>query len=257
MEYSIPYYSRNHSDLIPTTWRLSRIVTPQGHRMDFAYDTSGVMCDIRYVPMSSQLTNWEADKEYLVSDNTGISGFTGFMVYPVNIKSITTPNETVTFDYQHDYGYANHFDQGVPLYWEKEIGRHDPYINMTNPQEQFFMLINAKGQENAKSIMKALSSKYLRRMAVSERYGGKGRSFFFDYEIRKRRLLTTISCREGTPELIVRKVIGGVMYTMTDTPPNQSSQDMPVWRFTYDETPISSMSSTTTPRRWLAITCPS
>lgn len=238
-EYSIPYYSRNHSDLIPTTWRLSRIVTPQGHRMDFAYDTSSVMCDIRYVPMSSQLTNWEADKEYLISDNTGISGFTGFMVYPVNIKSITTPNETVTFDYQHDYGYANHFDKGVPLYWEKEIGRHDPYINMTNPQEQFFMLINAKGQKNAKSIMKALSSKYLRRMAVSERYGGKGRSFFFDYEIRQRRLLTTISCREGTPELIVRKVIGGgVMYTMTDTPPSQSSQDMPVWRFTYDETPM-------------------
>ncbi len=238
-EYSIPYYSRNHSDLIPTTWRLSRIITPQGHHIDFAYDTSSVMCDIRYVPMSSELLNWEAQKEYLVSNNSGISGFTGFMVYPVNIKSITTPNEIVTFDYQQDYGYANHFDNGVPLYWEKKIGRHDPYINMTNPQEQFFMLINAKGQENTKSIMKALSSKYLRRMAVSERYGGIGRSFFFDYEIRQRRLLTTISCREGTPELSIRKVIGGgVMYTVIDTPPNKSSQDMPVWRFTYDKTPL-------------------
>lgn len=238
-EYSIPYYSRNHSDLIPTTWRLSRIITPQGHHVDFAYDTSGVTCDIRYVPMSSQLSNWEADVEYLMSDNTGLSGFTGFMVYPVNIKSITTPNEMVAFDYQHDYGYADHFDKGVPLYWEKNIGRHDPYIDMTNPQGQFFMLIKAKGEENAKSIMKALSSKYLRRMAVSERYGGEGRSFFFDYKTGSRRLLASISCREGTPELIIRKVIGGgVMYTMTDTPPNKSTDDMPVWRFTYDETPM-------------------
>lgn len=238
-EYSIPYYSRNHSDLIPTTWRLSKIVTPQGHHVDFAYDTSGVTCDIRYVPMSSQLSNWEADVEYLMSDNTGLSGFTGFMVYPVNIKSITTPNETVAFDYQHDYGYADHFDKGVPLYWEKKIGRHDPYINMTDPQAQFFMLIKAKGEGSAKSIMKALSSKYLRRMAVSERYGGEGRSFFFDYKTTTRRLLSSISCREGTPELIIRKVIGeGVMYTMTDTPPNKSTDDMPVWRFTYNETPM-------------------
>lgn len=238
-EYSIPYYSRNHSDLIPTTWRLSRIVTPQGHHIDFAYDTSSVTCDIRYVPMSSQLTNWEADKEYLMSDNTGLNGFTGFMVYPANIKSITTPNETVDFDYQHDYGYADHFDKGVPLYWKKNIGRHDPYINMTNPQAQFFMLINAKGEKNAKSIMKALSSKYLCRMAVSERYGGKGRSFFFDYQTRSRRLLASISCREGTPELIIRKVIGGgVVYTVKETPPNKSFQDMPVWRFAYDDTPM-------------------
>lgn len=238
-EYSIPYYSRNYSDLIPTTWRLFRIVTPQGHHVDFAYDTSGVTCDIRYVPMSSQLSNWEADVEYLMSDNTGLSGFTGFMVYPVNIKSITTPNETVAFDYQHDYGYADHFDKGVPLYWEKNIGRHDPYINMTDPQAQFFMLIKAKGEGSSKSIMKELSSKYLRRMAVSERYGGEGRSFFFDYKIHSRRLLSSISCREGTPELIVRKVIGGgVMYTMTDTPSNKSTDDMPVWRFTYDETPM-------------------
>ncbi len=242
-EYSIPYYSRNHSDLIPTTWRLSRIVTPQGHHIDFAYDTSSVTCDIRYVPSSTQLTNWEADKEYLVSYNTGMRGFTGFMVYPANIKSITTPNETVAFDYQRDYGHADHFDKGIPLYWESGVNRHDPYINIMNPQAQFFMLIDADGGgsegEGRKSVMNALVSKYLRRMAISERYGGNGRSFFFDYKTRSRRLLTSISCREGTPGLIVRDVTGGGMrYTVTETPPNKSFQDMPVWRFTYDETPM-------------------
>jgi hypothetical protein len=53
-EYSIPYYSRNSSDLVPTTWRLSKITTIDKRVIDFTYDTSQLMCDLRYVPQYRQ-----------------------------------------------------------------------------------------------------------------------------------------------------------------------------------------------------------
>lgn len=56
-EYSIPYYARYNSDLIATTWRLSKITTVDKRVIEFSYDTSAIMCDLRYVPQQKVVTN--------------------------------------------------------------------------------------------------------------------------------------------------------------------------------------------------------
>jgi len=240
-EYSIPYYSRDNSDLVPTTWRLSHISTPEGRNITFTYDTSPILCNIQYSPSASVVYNFSANISYLDNMNTGLKGFNGFISYPVNISKIITEIDTVSFSYQRDFSYGDHFDKGVPLYWENKEARSDTYINIENPYLQFFDLINAHKYgsigECQKEIANSFVCKYLHRMAIKNVYGGKGKSFYFDYSFKNRRLLTSIVTRSGVPAICYRQAKGeGILYRILTIPENLTDDDMPVWKFTYDST---------------------
>ena len=83
-EYSIPYYARYNSDLIATTWRLSKITTVDKRVIEFSYDTSAIMCDLRYVPQQKVVTNIPCTYSGIQS---GRSGMTGYLLFPVNLKT--------------------------------------------------------------------------------------------------------------------------------------------------------------------------
>lgn len=111
MEFSVPYYGRDLADLTATTWKLSKIITPDKRSVELTYDTLSILCDISYDPQVKQLENIEG---YI---NTGRAAFTVFLHFPVNLKSIKTSNETINFIYAEDYGYSDHFYKNA-LYWE-------------------------------------------------------------------------------------------------------------------------------------------
>ncbi|RAZ31129.1 hypothetical protein DK853_49180, partial [Klebsiella oxytoca] len=72
-------------DLIATTWRLSKITTVDKRVIEFSYDTSAIMCDLRYVPQQKVVTNIPCTYSGIQS---GRSGMTGYLLFPVNLKTI-------------------------------------------------------------------------------------------------------------------------------------------------------------------------
>lgn len=242
-EYSIPYYSRNNSDLIATTWRLSRITTPDGRNITFTYNTNSIMCNLQYNPQSSTLYEYYANPEYLHQESRGITGFSGFLVFPVVLSSITTPNDTVKFTYEPYYNYGAHFDRGEALFWDEHAIWEDPFVSYPmpeyNPSSQFFELIEAEPgevmQQSRENIRSALLAYTLQRMVVRNKHGEIARCVYFDYTGKSRKKLSRIRFRSSLPNPeYVQFEGGGVMYTVLNTQV-EDEEGMPTWRFTYDK----------------------
>ena len=195
-EYSISYYNRDNSDLIATTWRLSKITTPENRTVEFTYQTDGLLCDIRYAPRKVTFSteynlgllgnNWVSDGDSEVSE--GLAGLTGFLIFPVSIKQIKTDNEIVTFNYQAESGYGYKFlHDGRVLYYE--TGNNDRfdiynggYFNATN---QFFSLIGVQKSPDINVTRNLIAAKLrcniLNSISITSRYGGSSTLFEFSY----------------------------------------------------------------------------
>ncbi|MBO5186682.1 MAG: RHS repeat protein [Prevotella sp.] len=233
-EYSAPYYSRGNNGLTATTWRLKKITTVDKHVIEFKYSTSSIMCDIRYVPQYRKLYN----TTQIPSDPLAIGrqGFIGFLLFPVNLISITTPNETLTFDYNKEDKYGDRFNQTVyALYWEKRsLTRPSPYSSdIEDPANQFLVFINVGKQESENATRKAIADKLthliLDRITIKKRYSNTSRYVYFGYsggDEKERLRLANIAFRADTPEL-------------TDNAGGQSNanltDDMPTYRFGYNK----------------------
>ena len=87
-EYSVPYYSRKDGELIPTSWKLSKITTVDKRVVEFSYDTSQVMCDLKYVPQCKTVTGIPCTPQ---NPQTGQAGMTGYLIFPATIKTIKPP----------------------------------------------------------------------------------------------------------------------------------------------------------------------
>ncbi|GHV18507.1 hypothetical protein FACS1894169_15230 [Bacteroidia bacterium] len=123
-EYSISYYNRDCSDLIPTTWYLTKIVAPNGREVNYTYNISDPICDIRYSPQQTILYNLP----YANSNNpnkitTGRAALTGFLLFPVTLKQIVTPNEIIDFHFTEDLWHINKYSD-VYLAW-KTVNAYD------------------------------------------------------------------------------------------------------------------------------------
>lgn len=129
-EYSISYYLRNRSDLIATTWKLSKITTVDKREIEFVYDTSGIICDLKYVPQYYFVGN---DNVPGSNPTIGRAAMTGFLVFPANIKEIRTTNELIEFNYSKDpYYYESFAPQIQCLGWNDDgkYNRFDIYKQM-------------------------------------------------------------------------------------------------------------------------------
>jgi len=236
MEFCIPYYSRNNSDLIASSWHLSKITTPDNQTVTFKYDTSALMCDLKYVPQYYLVTNMETIKE--VPCQTGRKGYTGFLLFPVNIKSIETVKEKISFYYYPDQAYGQRFNAGC-LFWENGTNniRFDIYRGfLDEPYNQFHVFMKYSGSES--ETARNMYSPILHRMAISNKCGGKSRSIYFDYAYNNIRKLSLITHREGIPDIITKteQYPHNIVLTRYEIPQNQSATDMPEYHFVYDTT---------------------
>lgn len=245
IDFSVPYYSRRNGDLIATAWHLSKIVTPSGREVRYTYTNDEKMVDIRYVPGKYTLTGTPSDLiTPSVSQNIGRRGYSGYLLYPARISSIVTPNEEIEFDYRPDWRYNEVWAHcsGDALFWEDTgTKRHDIYMRGDeDPATQFSYLFSpfvfSSERVTRKDIANKLYAQVLYDIKFRSRTGGTDTSVFFSYLDDSRRKLAGIDWRSGCPELVTTYIEGGgVMYPFYSTPDELSDDDMPEYRFKYDE----------------------
>lgn len=204
-EYSIPYYSRKDSELIPTTWRLSKITTVDKRVIEFTYDTSSIMCDLRYIPQQKIVTGIACTPS---SPQRGQSGMTGYLIFPVNIKAIKTPSETLQFNYYEDCSYSGSFVDTY-LGWGEltTYDRKDLYSISENPAYQFQLLLGngistSSEYELREGIKSKLKSKVLHSIYIKGAENRSLKTIYFDYTYSNRRKLSLITERSGNPAVI-------------------------------------------------------
>jgi len=241
MEFSVPYYGRNCNDLVVSTWLLSKITTIDHRIIHFTYDTSPIMANIKYVPQYSEIYQDKANKD--IFTQIGRNGFTGFLQYPVILKSITTENEAITLDYQKDYSYPTNFGQHSNcLYWsDSSKFRKDLFLSPDdNPAKQFLTLFKldtfTKDMSMEQAIANSLKHFYLHRIAIKNLHGGYSKSIYFGYKFDKENLLSLITFREGIPDLIKRDILSphpDQSVTVFDIPSLPDTTNVPEYNFYY------------------------
>lgn len=241
MEFSIPYYARNNSDLVASTWMLSKITTPSHRVVSFTYDTNPVMANIKYMPQYSEVYKGNSSNQEIFMQ-TGLKGFTGFLLYPVNLKSISTQNETITLDYQRDLAYSTNFGRHSNcLYWNTAgYDRQDIYLPSDRPENQFLTLFKIDEGLGSLSMDKAIAYSlkhyYLHRIAIRNLCGGQSRSIYFDYKLYQENLLSLVTFREGVPDLIKRDIQAPHpedCITVLDIPELPDTVSVPEYKFRY------------------------
>lgn len=232
IEFSVPYYSRNNSDLIPTTWRLSKIVTPEKREVTFSYDASCIQCDLRYVPQKSYM---DVSNKCYEATNTGIgrANFTGFLLFPVNLQRIETPNDTLEFVYYKDVGYPNRFYSGA-LYWSNTSEKRDAfYLDvLKDPTSQFSVFLGKVS--SASDVRKYLINQLLHCIRVKN---AVPRTYYFEYTYASRLLLSQFTVRNGLPDLIeniVNNPDRGEFLANYVVPDANAEDALPTYRFEYN-----------------------
>lgn len=216
-EYSIPYYARYGSDLIATTWQLSKIVTADNRTITYTYEATDLICDLKYVPQSKRVTGLPCTA---ANPSMGRNAMTGFLIMPVRLAGIETPDERISFCYFNDLAYGGRFWKEA-LGW-KESGYqaqsiYRPLETFNYSQFASFMNGNIDYETDVtlqNSIQASLTHSTLHRVSIRSKYSdAHARSIYFDYVFQNRRKLSRIASREGIPSLIPDYAQGGgVLY---------------------------------------------
>lgn len=233
IEFSVPYYGRFNADLVATTWRLSKITTPDHRTINFTYDTSALLCNINYEPQLKVLEN--IDCTNINTKNYGRAAYTGFLQFPVNIKTIETQNETLNFEYSIDYGYESRFLNDA-LYWQ-DASSFKRYSNYSTMQivNTFGLFLKNEFVESATDIKSQLKNNILHCIQINKGVGS--RTFYFDYTMDNRRKLSLFTVREGIPELIKKYKMNPdtqeqILYY--EIPLNETKNAQPEYKFNYN-----------------------
>jgi hypothetical protein len=241
-EFSVPYYDRNNSVLTPTTWRLSRITTVEGRTIEFGYDTSAVMCDLRYAPQQKVVTGVECSVNRV---QYGRSGMTGYLLFPVYLKTVKSLTETLRFVYRDEAGYPESFVDSYLAWKDPGLYGRDNLVNVSAaPSGQFHVFlgpeINMAGSENdlRRSIKARLKCKILHCVYIEINGGISTRTIYFGYVRNNRVKLSLITGRQGNPSFITsqgRTPHGeSFLAASYDIPEDPEPGRAPEYRFTYD-----------------------
>jgi YD repeat-containing protein len=245
MELSVPYYARHNCDLSPSTWHLARITTVEGRTVRLTYDTSGILCDLRYVrqQMNSNY-NWLTSMELR---NLGKAALTGFLIFPANLRTIETENEIVEFGYFPEANYASQFGD-TQLAWTTVNERYGriPFhssLDSEDPANQFHLFLNLGSGDLVERIKATLRNNILYTIQVRpKRPDGKSRTLFLDYETDNWRRLSLITQWEGLQEPAPTYAVGGGVkvhtgYAIPELPPSireNHAKRLPTYRLVYD-----------------------
>lgn len=200
MEFSIPYYARQNSDLIATTWRLTKITTPEKRVITLVYEVLPLTCDLQYIPMFSMFYGqiaWQPSPY-----KYGLTGFTGFLLFPVALKHIITPNESIDFNYEEDTTFGQRLmpNGRYALYWNTRgnirglsysSAREDPV-----DQFQVFMrnvdIDRNYPNQSRTNIANALKHYILSNISINNSDTAFSKKIYFIYQSGGRRKLTNI-----------------------------------------------------------------
>lgn len=240
-EFSIPYYARNTSDLIPTTWRLTKITTVEGRTIEFTYDSSSISCDLQYIPQQKVVTGLPCSNQ---NPQVGKAGMSGYLLFPVYLKSIKTSDETLELNYYKDVNYATRFPNMAIGWTEANYIRENIYSNnLEDPANQFQVFLKNVGNKTdsdyLETIRQNLSVCVLHSIGIKRQSsGGHSRTIYFDYTLDNRRKLSRITEREGFLAPIPDYVKGNGIIVMKGykIPGNVSTNDMPEYKFAYHTT---------------------
>ena len=195
-EYSISYYNPNNNDLIPTTWRLAKITTPDKRVIQFNYKKDFIegiplLCDIRYTPTKSYGT-------YVSSIQRGWDGMTGYIIFPSVLESIVAEDERISFHVAKDPRYIHMFDRSQIFYRQVNHNVFSPYeLNAYNSDNQYNAFFHISPNNTQKSIGEQiraqLSSYYLKGMTIDTGFGEDSVLVNFSYLDRKRKMLKKVT----------------------------------------------------------------
>lgn len=215
-EYSIPFYTRNTSDLVATSWFLVKVESPDGHVITLDYDPGDPTCELGYSAMSSLTYLYVDGGGGIISniDNTkGYRRLSGYLIFPVYLNKITTSQAEVNFITKDEFFEER--PNPYYLYYSKEqmyatgafapSSRFDAITNLIyKPEEQFSIFM---GSEKPDVIRSRFRWRYLHAISIKPFYSkslmdqpntnGGNKTFYFDYEFQNRRKLNLIAEREG------------------------------------------------------------
>lgn len=215
VEYSINYYRRNTSYLIPTTWYLTEIESPKGHMINFEYEADLPICEIQYSAFSSYVylnyadpsgflfSNFlsKPDGYYSVLNNSGKRKLGGYLIFPVYLKEISSSFETIDIHSaqeiytEQELGATSNIES--LLYWNGSLGFSDPLTNTNyDPYLQFNALIDGN-LSGGNILTDRLKWRLLRGISIAARDSNYTKTYYFEYERYTRRLLTKIAERKG------------------------------------------------------------
>ena len=238
-DYCISYYQRNTSDLIPTTWKLSKITTPEGRSIEFTYVSAPLQCDVRYVPsqhysygLSQDMgcNTWMTPIENGTIQN-GQRGYTGFLLFGTQLSMIETETETVTFHYFTDCHYGPNLVGRQALYWNQPGYVRENLLSafQGDPMDQFDVFLNSHiTSEN--DMLDVLGNDILSYISIEKSLNQE--SIHFDYTFNNRRKLSRIAFREGAyyPPSYNPDINHGYYI-----PPVENVDSLPEYRFKYDQ----------------------
>lgn len=239
-EYSISYYNRNNSDLIATTWQLSKIITPDNRTITYRYEAADLLCDLKYMPQSQTLYEAPCIPH---NPSRGRDAMTGFLIMPVRLAGIETPDEDISLNYFEDLAYGSHFWSGalgwnVDEYYPEDI--YHPAQEFDRKQFSLFMhttLDYTTSPLLQESIRKNLKHSVLHRIGIRSRNdASRARSVYFDYTFNNRRKLSLIASREGIPVLIPDYASAPGIFLLRGykVPVSLTPDKDPEYKFTYN-----------------------
>lgn len=238
-EYSAPYYARSNGELIPTSWKLVKITTVDKRVVEFSYDTSLVMCDLKYVPQCKTVTGIPCTAQ---NPQTGQAGMTGYLIFPATLKTIKTPDETLEFNYYNDYGYSNSFVDNYLAWGRRDVyGRNDIYSLMEDPARQFHLFLGDGIDTSSDYMLRETIKSKLKNQVLHSIYikGNGGRplkTIYFDYVYNERRKLSLITERPGNPAIIpiyVHHPHGYFFLSYYEVPQSPTEGSVQEYRFSY------------------------
>ena len=214
-EYSIDYYNRNNKDLVPTTWYLSEILSPEGYSIQLEYETGSPICEIKFAAYSSYTyQDFEdagglfsgsflasGDRTVYVDNTKGYKKLSGFLLFPVYLKKITSTFVEVEFhssDLLTEGGSLIYEDF---LAWGQDAfnsGQTTPFTSANyNPSTQFEVFM-----PNCRDICELpqqLKWRTLKGISINHLTNTKNdKTFYLGYENNSRKKLTIISEQIGT-----------------------------------------------------------
>ncbi len=238
-EYSAPYYARKNGELIPTSWKLVKITTTDKRIVEFGYDTSQVMCDLKYVPQCKKVTGIPCTPQ---NPQIGQAGMTGYLIFPATLKTIKTPDETLEFNYYDDYGYSESFVDSYLAWGRKNFyGRNDIYSSMEDPAEQFHLFLGdgidtSSDYTLRETIKSKLKNQVLHSIYIKGNAGRPLKTIYFDYVYNERRKLSLITERPGNPAIIpiyVHHPHGYFFLSYYEVPQTPKKGSVQEYRFSY------------------------
>lgn len=229
-EYSISYYNRNLSPLIPTTWLLTKIESPKGFHIDLQYEADLPICEIQYSAFSSytymdlpdasdNIFSSEflniGDRSYTIDNTLGRNKLSGYLIFPVYLKNITTSLATVNLHSGLETVLeteTNATENTETLfYWTQTDGANlfqNPITNQTNsPYAQFNALLSGNSALSKNTILsEKLRWRILRGISVVSKDESSAKTYYMEYSNNSRRKLTKIAERIGVYDPVITSV---------------------------------------------------